>query len=86
MSMNLHCNHGVTLIQTPTHITRMCLYADLDKVPRKKSPWKTVMQKYLMWVTDEWGNKLQDWATVERERSRLEAAAKQYKKLKFTEV
>lgn len=79
MSVNLHCrvpthpHLTVTLIQTPTYITRMCLYADLKT--KEKSPWATVMQKYLEWVKEEFGNKKQDWDTVQRETKDLYAAA-----------
>ena len=83
MSMNLKCRQ-IDVIQTPTYITRMCLYADLDK--RKKSPWRTVMEKYLTWVTEEWGNRAQDWATVERERLKLRKAVNYYGRLDFEEV
>jgi len=82
MSMNLVCEEAV-LIQTPTHITRMCLYADLEE--HTKSPWKTVMEKYLLWVTETWGNKLQRWDFVDQERSKLIAAAQRYGKLTFKE-
>jgi hypothetical protein len=90
MSMNLKC-HEIDLIQTPTNITRMCLYAKLPDVDKgkgkgKKSPWRTVKEKYLMRVTEEWGNKLQQWDVVENERAKLERAEKWCGRLTFEEV
>lgn len=75
MSMNLHCDE-IGLIQTPTHVTHMCLYADLDG--RAKSPPRTVAEKYLMWITAKYGNELQDWKFADAERVRVMAALEQY--------
>ena len=80
MSMNLVCSH-LNLIQTLSYITYLCLYSNLDK--KIKSPWQTVMQKYLLWITNEFGNKQQDWNLVEDQKIMFEDAIKTYKKLKF---
>lgn len=49
MSMNLKCV-GVPLIQSPTHITYMCYYADMRDKSKRKSNWQTIRNKYLMWI------------------------------------
>lgn len=82
MSMNLHCPQ-VDLIQTPTWVTHMCLYADFET--RAKSPWRTVMEKYLLWVTATWGNARQDWDVVDREKRKLAEAAQREGELTFEE-
>lgn len=79
MSMNLWCDK-VDLLQTPTNITKMILYANLRK--RKKSPWRTVMEKYLMWVRQTWPN---DHEVIESEERKFQHVLRIYKKLKFEE-
>jgi hypothetical protein len=55
--MNLWCKE-MELTQTPTYITELCYYADLDK--RTASPWKTIRAKYEKWLASI-ANQTQDW-------------------------
>ena len=57
MSMNLCCKE-MELLQTPTYITYLCYFADMDK--KKPSPWKTIKEKYVMYLQSV-TNKNQDW-------------------------
>jgi len=90
VSMNLYCENEkhetVDLISTPTNITAMCLYDDVAGnhygcagSGSKKSTWQRTRQKYLLWVTAVFGNELQQWDVVDREREELMS----HKRLKF---
>lgn len=53
MSMRLVCRQVELIPHTPTHITYLCLYAKMGRHRRKTSSWKTVMKKYLLWLSAE---------------------------------
>jgi hypothetical protein len=78
MSMNMHCKE-VDLIQTPTHITYMCLYADLGK--KTLSPWKTILEKYVLYCQSI-ANRNQEWEHINAHIKHL----KSYKILHFSIV
>ncbi len=84
MSMNLFCKEVSHLVQTPTYITRLCLYSDLDL--HRKSPWQTVMKKYLMWVSEICGNQNQQWDVVKAQEKMFKKAVRDHKRLHFGEM
>lgn len=81
MSHNLYCKE-VQLLQTPTHITDMCLFADIDK--DIYSPWQTVAEKYLSWIRNYHGNELQNWDFVRKHELEFKTAIKKHGKLHFS--
>lgn len=51
MSMNLHCKE-MELLQTPSHITYMCLYIGKDKKGHyiQEKDWKAIRFRYTEWA------------------------------------
>lgn len=47
MSMNLHCEE-MDLWQTPTHITYMCFYDNIDL--KKQALWIDARSRYAIWI------------------------------------
>lgn len=64
MSHNLECE-GIELLQTPTHITRLCLHGD-------PSP-QQILERYLIWL--ESCSLDRDWVREHVKRLRLKKAS-----------
>jgi hypothetical protein len=62
MNTYLKCNQ-MTLFETPTYITNLCYFQCLQT--RIPSDWKTIRDKYIMWVTNAPGNMAKPTQEVE---------------------
>lgn len=81
MGMNLTCRECSILYQTPGYIAELCLWADIQL--GIKSPWQTVLHKYLAWLDVTLGNQAQNWQAVHDERQRFQKAILVNKTLTF---
>jgi hypothetical protein len=85
MSMNLYCKE-VNLRQTPTYITYLCYYADLEKY--KKASWRIIRDRYLRWLYHELleshaHETLEDAQAAHEDYNDQELELKSFKKLHF---
>lgn len=85
MSMNLKCKE-VELLQTPTHITKMCLF----RANGQKDSWPNVLYRYTLWFNSLYsvmqGTKEEiaaEDATRVAHLKMLDKAVKKHKRLHF---